>query len=97
MFFKDLKTFQQISLKYVTGLSFVFYIYDRRQTVLAKGNIIYIEETLAQNLAHEIDKFKDRPTPAIILIPGRDGSTGMALDALKAAVERAVGTNILGD
>lgn len=70
------------------------------KSITAEGEeyaIIYIEETLAQNLAHEIDKFKDRPTPAIILIPGRDGSTGMALDALKAAVERAVGTNILGD
>ena len=49
--------------------------------------IIYIEE--------EIDKFKDRPTPAIILIPGRDGSAGLGLSALNAAVERAVGTNIL--
>lgn len=70
------------------------------KSITAEGEeyaIIYIEETLAQNLAHEIDKFKDSPTPAIILIPGRDGSTGMALDALKAAVERAVGTNILGD
>jgi len=43
----------------------------------------------------EIDKFKDVPTPAIILIPGRDGSLGMGLQALNSAVERAVGTNIL--
>ena len=41
------------------------------------------------------DKFKDSPTPALILIPGREGSTGMGLTALRAAVERAVGTNIL--
>ena len=59
--------------------------------------IIYIEENLAQELAHDIDKFKDSPTPAIIMIPGRDGSSGMGLAALKAAVERAVGTNLLGD
>ena len=59
--------------------------------------IIYIEETLAQYMAHEIDKFKDRPTPAVILIPGREGSIGLGQSALKAAVERAVGTNILGD
>lgn len=44
-----------------------------------------------------IDKFKDRPTPAVILIPGREGSMGLGQSALKAAVERAVGTNILGD
>ena len=45
----------------------------------------------------EIDKFKDSPTPAIILIPGREGSIGLGQSALRAAVERAVGTNILGD
>lgn len=59
--------------------------------------IIYIEENLAAELAHEIDKFKDRPTPAVILIPGREGSMGLGQSALKATVERAVGTNILGD
>ena len=57
--------------------------------------IIYVEENLAEGLQHEIDKCKDQPTPAIILIPGRDGSLGMGLQALNAAVERAVGTNIL--
>ena len=59
--------------------------------------IIYIEETLAAQMTAEIDKFKDSPTPAIILIPGREGSIGLGQSALKAAVERAVGTNILGD
>ena len=59
--------------------------------------IIYIEEALASELQAEINRFKDSPTPAIILIPGRDGSIGLGLSALNAAVERAVGTNILGD
>lgn len=59
--------------------------------------IIYIEEALSLELHSEIDRFKDSPTPAIILIPGRDGSIGLGLNALNAAVERAVGTNILGD
>ena len=59
--------------------------------------IIYIEENLSVQLKAEIDKFKDSPVPAIILIPGKDGSSGLGLSALNAAVERAVGTNILGD
>lgn len=59
--------------------------------------IIYIEEGFAAELSAEINKFKDSPTPAIILIPGREGSIGLGQSALKAAVERAVGTNILGD
>lgn len=59
--------------------------------------IIYIEENLAAELEHEIARYKDSPSPAIILIPGREGSLGLGLNALRAAVERAVGTNILGD
>ena len=59
--------------------------------------IIYIEETFAVQIQAEIDKFKDSPTPAIILIPGREGSIGLGQQALKAAVERAVSTDILGD
>lgn len=57
--------------------------------------IIYIEEGLSLELQNEIEKFKDSPSPAIILIPGRDGSMGLGLSALNSAVERAVGTNIL--
>jgi len=57
--------------------------------------ILYVEENLVEGLRHDIDRFKDSPTPAIILIPGRDGSLGLGQSALQAAVERAVGTNIL--
>lgn len=57
--------------------------------------IIYLEENLFEGLRHEVDKFKDSPTPAIILIPGRDGSLGLGQSALQQAVERAVGSNIL--
>lgn len=57
--------------------------------------IIYIEENLAQDLEHEIAKFNSVPSPAIILIPGREGPLGLAQSALKAAVEKAVGTDIL--
>ena len=62
-----------------------------------KYAIIYIEDNLAAELGKEIDKFKDSPMPAIILIPGREGSNGMGRAALQQAVEKAVGMNILGD
>jgi len=57
--------------------------------------INYVEENLALALDHEIAKLKDNVTPAVILIPGRDGSLGLGQSALQAAVERAVGSNIL--
>jgi V/A-type H+-transporting ATPase subunit F len=57
--------------------------------------IIYVEETLASALSDEIDRFKNSARPAIILIPGREGSTGQGLTALHEAVKRAIGTDIL--
>ena len=53
------------------------------------------EENLAAELQPEIDRYKDSPSPAIILIPGREGPLGLGQSALIAAVERAVGSNIL--
>ncbi len=57
--------------------------------------IIYVEENLAKELWNDINRYKDAPTPAIILIPGRDGTLGLGQSALQEAVERAVGSNIL--
>ena len=57
--------------------------------------IIYVEENLAGYLEHEIARYKDVPSPAIILIPGREGPLGLGQSALRAAVEKAVGTDIL--
>ena len=57
--------------------------------------IIYVEENLAAVLETEIDKYKDKITPAIILIPGKNGSLGLGQNALRVAVERAVGSDIL--
>jgi V/A-type H+-transporting ATPase subunit F len=57
--------------------------------------VIYIEEGLSIALSAEIDKFKNSISPAIILIPGREGSLGLGQSALKSAVERAVGSDIL--
>ena len=57
--------------------------------------IIYIEENLAVALEHEINKFRELPSPAIILIPGREGPLGLGQSALRAAVEKAVGSDIL--
>ena len=57
--------------------------------------ILYVEENLALELEEDIAKFKDSPRPAVILIPGKEGSLGLGQSALQAAVERAVGANIL--
>ena len=57
--------------------------------------IIFIVENFAIALQEDIAKYKDAPTPAIICIPGKNGTTGYGLDQVKKAVERAVGADIL--
>jgi len=57
--------------------------------------VIYITERLAEGLSAEIARYKDSVTPAVILIPGKQGRTGMGMANLKSAVERAVGADIL--
>ena len=57
--------------------------------------IIYIEETMAAPIMADIRRFDAMPSPAIILIPGRDGPMGIGQSALREAVEKAVGSDIL--
>lgn len=65
---------------------------------LAKNDsfaVIFIVENYARALEEDIAAYRDRPLPAIICIPGREGSTGYGLANIKSAVQRAVGADIL--
>ncbi len=57
--------------------------------------VIFITEELASTIHEQIDKYKDSPTPSIILIPGISGNTGEGMDSVLKSVERAVGSQIL--
>ena len=57
--------------------------------------IIYLTEQLAVQIPEEVSRYKDQLTPAIILIPGKEGSLGIGLSKVGEAVERAIGANIL--
>ena len=57
--------------------------------------ILYITEELTVPLRAEIEALKDELTPAVILIPSKNGTLNLGMSALNTAVERAVGSNIL--
>ena len=57
--------------------------------------VIYLTETLAKDLEDVIARYKDEIQPAIILIPGREGSLGIGMASMQRAIERAVGADIL--
>jgi len=59
--------------------------------------VIYITETLAAELKPEIEHYKNKVMPAIILIPGKAGSLGIGMNALRSSVERAVGMDIFNN
>ena len=64
---------------------------------LARENVavIYLTEQYAARMEAEVARYKDALTPAIILIPGKEGSLGIGMANVKRAVERAVGADIL--
>ena len=64
---------------------------------LAKENcaVIYLTEQLAVHMDEELARYKDELTPAVILIPGKEGSLGIGMANVKKSVERAVGADIL--
>ncbi len=57
--------------------------------------VIYLTETLAKFIPDVLDRYKDELRPAIILIPGREGSLGIGKENIQRAIERAVGADIL--
>ena len=57
--------------------------------------IVYLTEQLARFMDEELTRYKDELTPAVILIPGKEGSLGIGMANIKKSVERAVGADIL--
>jgi V/A-type H+-transporting ATPase subunit F len=65
------------------------------QIVKDDYGIIYITEKYFKEIDTEIAKYADLRIPAIVPIPGIDGSYGMGLTNVKRSVEKAVGADIL--
>lgn len=57
--------------------------------------IIYVTEAYYIELQAEIDQYKTNIIPAIIVIPGATGNTGIGMTNIKKIVEQAVGSDIL--
>lgn len=57
--------------------------------------VIFICEEYAMRLGEQILRYRSSPTPAIIVIPSKNGSSGYGMAQIKSSVERAVGADIL--
>ena len=59
--------------------------------------VILITEKLVAEMESDLQRYKGRPLPALIPIPGITGNTGVGLKNVSAFVEQAVGSDILPD
>lgn len=57
--------------------------------------IIFITEDIANKYTEEIDSFYKETLPAVLVIPGIKGATGLGKEGLKKILERALGSDIL--
>lgn len=57
--------------------------------------IIYITENFYAEILDIVNEYNEKRLPAIIPIPGMNGSMGIGFENIKKAVEKAVGADIL--
>ncbi len=66
-----------------------------KKTVAAGYGVIYVTERIVPYLTREIAKINKQLSPSVVPIPGVSGNNGSGTAALKAAVEKAVGSDII--
>ena len=59
--------------------------------------IIYIAEKATLMARDVIDRYKDNELPAIIVIPGIQGSMGIGMNEVRQSAKRATGMDLLFD
>lgn len=57
--------------------------------------VIFITEDLAVQVEDTLEKLKSRAYPAVIPIPGTNGSNGYGMKSIRKDVEKAIGADIL--
>ncbi len=73
---------------------------EEAETVFAKAvgagyEVLYVTERLIPQLQKQIAKINKQLTPSVVPIPGVAGNNGAGMAALKEAVEKAVGSDII--
>jgi len=58
--------------------------------------VLIIENILQEIDPDELEKISQGALPAVVALPGTEGSTGAGVAKLKALAERAIGSDILG-
>ena len=78
-----------------TELELLSYLEQLRRMSEESYAVVFVTEALSSSLGAELDRYRERPVPAVILIPGVFGNTGEGLRSISRSVEQAVGSDIL--
>jgi V/A-type H+-transporting ATPase subunit F len=64
---------------------------------LAEGQyaVICVTEQFGERLLPLIERYSDRPSPAVVFIPSNRGTEGVGMARLREVVKKAVGADIL--
>lgn len=66
-----------------------------RDLVQKRFAVIFIVEELMEKLESCLAEYKKRPYPAIIPLPGVNGTNGYSMNGIKKDMEKAIGSDIL--
>ncbi len=61
---------------------------------MAEYAVIFITEDIAAGCMPAVNRHRTAETPAVILIPGKGGSLGIAMGDVRKSIEKAVGADI---
>lgn len=96
--FKAIGVETRFSSKAETTIEHIKNLKKEKIGELPRYAIIFILESHAKEIpADDYKKLTEDALPALIAIPGPEGSTGFGLDRLGQIVEKAIGSNILKD
>lgn len=68
---------------------------DILRKIAKEYQIIFLTEDLAKPLGDFLKRFDEEPYPVIVSIPSGNQESGYGMQVLKAAMERALGVDIL--
>ncbi|NLT19109.1 MAG: V-type sodium ATPase subunit G [Firmicutes bacterium ADurb.Bin080] len=79
----------------VFPVSQYFEAVDLLKKIARDFSVIFITEDLASEINETLDRYRAKPFPVILPIPGATGSTGYGMKNISHNVEKAIGVDIL--
>jgi V/A-type H+-transporting ATPase subunit F len=72
--------------------------WERLQALVASREyaIVFITEGLAEPILEDIARLPRTAVPAVVVVPDQSGSRGTGFRKIQAAVEKALGLDLLG-